>query len=118
MHFLVDECAGPRLAQWLREQGHDVFSVYEQARGMEDDFVIRRAFAEQRILITNDKDFGEKIFRAREPHSRVILLRLDDERAQSKIQALERLLAGYADRLPNHFTVISETKIRISSQHE
>ena len=30
LKFLVDECTGPSVARWLREQGHEVFSVYEQ----------------------------------------------------------------------------------------
>lgn len=34
MRFLVDECAGPVVADWLRSQGHDVFSVYNSARGL------------------------------------------------------------------------------------
>jgi hypothetical protein len=33
MRFLVDECTGPAVASWLRQQNHEVFSVYEQARG-------------------------------------------------------------------------------------
>jgi len=32
MRFLVDECTGPKVARWLREQGHEVFSVYDEAR--------------------------------------------------------------------------------------
>ena len=40
MRFLVDECTGPKLAQWLREQGHEVFSIYDKARGMEDNDII------------------------------------------------------------------------------
>ena len=36
MQFLVDECTGPSVARWLREQGFEVFSVFEQARGMAD----------------------------------------------------------------------------------
>jgi uncharacterized DUF497 family protein len=46
MRFLVDECTGPAVAGWLRQQNHDVFSVYEQARGMEDDRIIQKAFDE------------------------------------------------------------------------
>jgi hypothetical protein len=37
----VDERTGPALAEWLWMQGHDVFSVYEEARGMEDKDIIR-----------------------------------------------------------------------------
>ncbi len=36
MRFLVDECTGPKVAQWLRDQGHEVFSVYDEARGLDD----------------------------------------------------------------------------------
>ena len=63
MRFLVDECTGPQTARWLREQGHDVFSIYEQARGLDDDSVLQTAVEQRRILITNDKDFDEMIFR-------------------------------------------------------
>lgn len=60
MRFLGDECTGPKVAQWLRDQEHEVFSVYEEAQGIEDDVVIGKAYDEDWILITNDKDFGEK----------------------------------------------------------
>ena len=29
MQFLVDECTGPAVAEWLRNQKHEVFSVFE-----------------------------------------------------------------------------------------
>ena len=53
MRFLVDECTGPAVAEWLREQGYEVFSVYDEARGSDDDAIIQKAFAENWILITN-----------------------------------------------------------------
>ncbi len=68
MRFLVDECTGPAVAKWLRQQGYEVFSVYEQARGIDDDDFFEKVNAENRILITNDKDFGEKIYRDNKPH--------------------------------------------------
>ena len=92
MRFLVDECTVPAVAQWLRSQSHEVFSVYDQARGINDEAVLTEAHSGQWILITNDKDFGEMIFRERRPHRGVVLLRLQDERASSKIDALRRLL--------------------------
>jgi predicted nuclease of predicted toxin-antitoxin system len=116
MRFLVDECTGPAVAQWLRAQKHEVFSVYEEARGMDDDEIVRKAFAEDRILITNDKDFGEKVYREGWPHKGVILLRLDDEQAASKIDVVRRLLERYADRLANQFVVVTETTVRFARQ--
>jgi predicted nuclease of predicted toxin-antitoxin system len=46
MRFLVDECTGPAVAKWLREQGYEVVSVYEEARGAGDDEIIQKAYAE------------------------------------------------------------------------
>ena len=116
MRFIVDECAGPAVARWLRQQQHEVFSVYEEARGMDDDDIVRKAFAENRIVVTNDKDFGEKVFRERWRHRGVILLRLEDERAPRKIETLKRLLERYADRLADQFVVVTETTVRFARQ--
>lgn len=112
MKFLVDECTGPTVARWLRQQGHDVFSVYDQARGMPDDEIIQMAVAQRRILITNDKDFGERIYRDHRPHRGLILLRLEDERAPSKIAVLSHLLTQYANRIDEAFVVVSEQRVR------
>ncbi len=78
------------MALWLRELQHDVVSVYHEARGLDDDRVLQRAIAEDRILITNDKDFGEMIFREGKFHQGIVLLRLEDERPSNKIRILER----------------------------
>ncbi|MEM6839909.1 MAG: DUF5615 family PIN-like protein [Cyanobacteria bacterium P01_C01_bin.120] len=69
----MDENTGVFVARWLRQQGHEVFSVYEEARGTDDNEILRKAVAESWILITSDKDFGEKIFRDRRSHCGVIL---------------------------------------------
>ncbi len=112
MRFLVDECTGPVVARWLRDQSHDVFSVYDQLRGMTDEEILAKAYSEGRILVTNDKDFGEKIYRERQPHCGVIFLRLQDERAASKIETIEKLLNRYGDRLRDAFVVATETHVR------
>jgi predicted nuclease of predicted toxin-antitoxin system len=114
MRFLVDECTGPKTAQWLRDQGHEVFSVYDQARGADDDAIIEKAFNENWILITNDKDFGEKVYREQRLHHGIIFLRLADDRATNKIDVMRRLLESYVDRLPDRFVVVTETRVRFA----
>lgn len=114
MRFLVDESTGPKVAQWLREQGHEVFSVFETARGIDDDLIVQKAHAENWILITNDKDFGEKVYRERKPHHGIVLLRLDDERAQVKIEILQRLLTNYIEQLSDRFVVVTEKSVRFA----
>jgi len=69
MRFLVDECTGPNVASWLRDNDYEVFSVFEDARGMEDNDIIQKAAEENWILITNDKDFGDKESVSRWPSS-------------------------------------------------
>lgn len=113
MRFLVDECTGKKVATFLKEQGYEVFSVYEQSRGSTDDELISKAFNENWILITNDKDFGEKVFRENHKHCGVVFLRLTDERATNKIAVLDSLLKQYVDRLPDAFTVATENNVRI-----
>ena len=114
MRFLVDECTGPRVAAWLSNEGHEVFSVYDQFRGATDEWIIQKAFIEDWILITNDKDFGEKAFRDKAPFKSVILLRLNDERSQNKIRVLSRLLESYSEQLPGKFSVVTEKQVRFA----
>ncbi len=116
MRFLVDESTGPSVAEWLHAQGYEVFSVYDKARGMDDSDIVQKAFDENWILITNDKDFGEQVYREQKPHHGVVLLRLDDERARSKIEVLKRLLNSHADRLPEQFVVVTEQSVRFGKQ--
>jgi len=110
MCFLVDECTGPAVARWLRGHQHEVFSAYEEARGMGDDEIIQKAADENWIIITNHKDFGEKVYRDRRPHQGVVLLRLEDERAANKIKRMRGLIEAYADHLPGSFVVAEERR--------
>lgn len=114
MRFLVDECAGPTVAKWLREQGHEVFSVFDEAKGISDEDVLNMAVAEGRILITNDKDFGEMIFRERRHHKGIIFIRLNDERSANKINVIRHLLENYSERLPGQFVTATETRVRFA----
>jgi len=113
MRFLVDECTGPSVARWLKEQGHDVFSVYDEARGAEDDFLLAKAYAEDRILVTNDKEFGAKVVREAKPHKGVIILRLKDERVENKIRVMQRLLECYGSELEGNLIIATDTSVRI-----
>lgn len=98
----------------MRKQGYEVFSVYEAMRGASDDEVLQKAYTENWILVTSDKDFGDKVYREKQLHRGIILLRLDDDRSQQKIVALQRVLSRYASRLPNNFVVVTEKTVRFA----
>jgi predicted nuclease of predicted toxin-antitoxin system len=114
VRFLVDENAGPGVARWLRAAGHDTVSVFESARGASDDQVIELASQDRRVLVTSDKDFGEHVFRFGWRHHGVVLLRLSDERTETKVEVLERLLANHADRIEGSFLVVTEELVRFA----
>lgn len=86
--------------------------MFEEARGLEDDAIVRKAYEEDWILVTNDKDFGEKVFREHYPHKGIVLLRLEDERSSVKIETLKQLLANYSERLADNFVVVTEERVR------
>lgn len=114
MRFLVDECSGPAVAAWLEAQGHDVRSIHGDAPGMDDEDIVAAAFSESRILVTNDKDFGEKVYREGYARRGVILLRLVSERSANKIAVLRRFLAQYGDRAQGAYVVVTETRVRFA----
>jgi len=114
VRFLVDECTGPAVALWLTSLGHEVFSVFDEAAGISDEEVLSKAFDEDMIVITNDKDFGEMIFRERRPHKGVIFLRLGDERSANKIACMQNVLENHAGKLQGRFITISENRVRFA----
>ena len=62
MRFLVNACAGRRLAIWLRREGHDAIFSDDLGPDPGDLALIEYAAAEHRALVTIDMDFGELVF--------------------------------------------------------
>lgn len=111
--FIVDECTGFAVVEFLRRQGFDVIGVGETMPQASDQAILQRAMAEQRIVVTNDKDFGDMVFRDQRQHCGVLLLRLADDQIATKIRVVAAVLAQYADRLDHRFVVATEKSIRI-----
>jgi predicted nuclease of predicted toxin-antitoxin system len=115
MKFIVDECVGTSVAKWFAESGYNVVSVYDSLQGADDAVVLQTAYAEERILVTSDKDFGDMIFRQQQKHWRVILLRLADERPFNKIKVIRQVLENYSLDLIGNFIVATERIVRITT---
>jgi len=58
MHLLADESCDFAIVGELRAAGHDVQAVADIARGAKDVEVMGLAREGQRVLLTEDKDFG------------------------------------------------------------
>ena len=117
MRFVVDRCAGRRLAEWLRDNGHGVIDAYNLGPDPGDRALLEQANTENRILITVDKDFGELIYLYRIPHAG--LIRLPDVRMSSRIALTEDLIRRYSQSLEERaiITVIGG-RVRISRPPE
>jgi predicted nuclease of predicted toxin-antitoxin system len=89
VRWLADEWADAGVVRRLRGAGHDVIYVPEFASGMTDAEVLRRPYGEHRLLLTEDKDFGELVFRLHMPVPGLVLFRLDPERHLFEVDLLE-----------------------------
>ena len=113
MRFLLDESADFPLGGFLKDLGHDVTTVSKDyPQSLADRAVLAIAFEEQRILITNDRDFGELIFRQSFPHAGVILFRLGAEDLETKTSWLQHIITDLSDKLDG-FLVITDRGVRI-----
>jgi predicted nuclease of predicted toxin-antitoxin system len=115
MKFLLDENVDYRLASFLSTLGYDVKAIpQDYPYGLFDHEVLAIAYKEKRILITNDKDFGELIFRRHLTHRGVILFRLKKGNIDinTRKERLRLVLEEYTDQL-HHFVVITEERVRV-----
>ena len=73
--YLADENNPVTTVKALQDADINIRSIFEVARGMEDEEILSYAFKQNIILITFDKDFGELVFQQKLPSKGIILLR-------------------------------------------
>lgn len=115
MKFLADQNLERRLANRLKELGHDVKIVgVDFPAGILDEVVLSSALEEKRILLTNDRgDFGELIFRYHHPHCGVVLFRhIRSGDLTAKENRLLFVLERYRDQL-DQFIVVTAQRVRV-----
>ncbi len=78
MNLIADEGADKPIVDALRNAGPDVLYILETNKGAEDDMILMMANTQKRVLITQDKDFGELVYRLKQSHFGVVLIRLED----------------------------------------
>lgn len=113
MKFLVDESVEYPFFIFLKNKRLDVKTVIDIKPGMTDKEVLQLAFDEKRILITNDKDFGQLAIRYRYPAKGVIIFCLKEENVQSKIKIFSLILKKFKNKLDdNYLVIIKKKKVR------
>lgn len=113
MRFSANENFPGMAVAALREAGHEVFWVRTEMAGAADEEVLAHAIAEDRVLLTFDKDFGDLVFQSGLPAtSGIILFRIS---TTSPDAAAERVLKVVESRddWAGQFTVVTNDRIRI-----
>ena len=113
MRFLADECCDAGLVAALRQDGYDVVYALEAMRGATDEKVLDRAVSENRIVVTEDKGFGELVYVLGRPARGIVLLRFGVSDCASQTAQMRYLLEHYAERLVGSFVVLETDKVRV-----
>lgn len=113
MRFLLNENIPGTVIHVLRDRGHDVLSAKETMAGNPDKLILERAQKENRLLVTQDKHFGELAFRVGLPSEcGVILFRLEGSNPEEDNRRILDTIESRMDWSGN-FSVVTEKHIRI-----
>lgn len=115
LRFLADESCDFSVVRGLRAAGFDVVAVVETAPGTTDERVIELARPENRIVLTEDRDFGRLVFAATHATSGVIFIRFPAGRRAELPGRILALVQAEENRLEKSFTVVGPNRIRIRS---
>jgi len=85
------------LVYHLRASGHDVLYMAELAPATSDADVLARADDDGRILLTEDKDFGDLVFRRGGHVPGLVLLRVDPAQHALKRERLDAAVALFGE---------------------
>ena len=112
MEFVADESCDFAVVRALRTAGHDVRAVAEFSPQIPDDTVLAIAQQDKRVLLTEDKDFGELVYAQKRRSSGVVLLRFPGNARATMASAVVHTVASLGKKLAQRFTVIEPGRIR------
>lgn len=113
MRFLADESFDFGVVRALRSAGHDVSAVAEVSPRAEDPDVVDLAVSDDRLLLTEDKDFGRLVFADRRASGGVILLRFPAGARREAPDAVVSVVESHGTKLNGCFTVVQPGRLRI-----
>ena len=114
MRFLADESCDFAIVRALRFAGFDVAAVVDISPRALDQAVIDMAVQQDRILVTEDKDFGQLVYASGQPSAGVILLRFPAGVRSQMAAAVLELLRRYGDTLAGGFAVVQPGRSRVT----
>jgi len=118
MNLLADENTDRRIVERLRRDGHLVDWISELSPSVSDEVVLQHAVQRSAVLITEDKDFGELVYRQGLTHAGVLLLRLEGLDNLTKADVVSQVVRENEAELPGAFTVVSPDLVRLRRSGE
>ena len=113
MRFLADENVSRLVVERLRAAGFDVSSIRETRPGASDKDVLNEAGSDDRVLITEDRDFGELVVRQRVKVRGIILLELDRVPSAAEAELVAEIVRNHASKLTGNLLVVEPARIRV-----
>lgn len=114
MRFLADESVDMAVVRALRLAGYHVRAIVEALPGASDEEVAALALADDRILLTEDRDFGRLIYAEMQGTRGVIYMRYPARARSALARDVAELVGQEAERLTGCFTVMQPGQTRIS----
>ncbi len=111
--IVADESVDYTIVLNLRQAGFNVYAICESNPSINDAQVQQIALERNALLITEDKDFGELVFRLRLPHCGILLIRLNGIDSTEKGSIITKVLIDHHFSIRNHFAVQDLVKLRI-----
>lgn len=115
LRFLADECCDFAVVRCLRAAGHDVLAVSEFQQRSVDKELLTMALKEDRILLTEDKDFGWLVYAARVDSPGVVLIRFPASARGLLAEVISKLVRENGAQLAGAFVVLQPGMARIST---
>jgi predicted nuclease of predicted toxin-antitoxin system len=118
LKFLADVNIESGIISGLRTDGHDVIWMLEKNKYLTDEEILNMARDENRIVLTNDKDFGEIVYRLKLISNGIVLFRVKDQNENAKLELIRKAVNYKNESLSRYFTVLTEAKIRFIKLEE
>lgn len=118
MDFLANENFPLLSVRLLREAGHRIVSIIEEAPGSKDEDILKRAHAEKLIILTFDRDYGEMIYRHQDlPPTGLVYFRFAPAAPSEPAEILMDIIDKAGLSLIGKFTIIERGRARQRSIH-
>jgi hypothetical protein len=110
--FIADESVDMSIVEYMKALFHqdyspqEIISIQEAYSGIQDTEVLNLAYTKNRILLTEDKDFGELVYRMKYPHCGIVLIRIKDMPREERIRLAALTIKEHHTELKNNFQLL------------